>query len=100
MYWMTYIQIIGLCLIMAIGLHRAKGSLDIKGIKHIEDNVRQAVISCYAIEGQYPPNVEYLKDNYGLRFNTSLYQIHYEIFSSNIYPAITVIRKKWGTNHE
>lgn len=100
MYWMTYIQIIGLCLIMAGGLHISKSSLDTKGIKHVEDTVRQAVVSCYAIEGQYPPNVKYLQENYGLRFNNSLYQVHYEIFSSNIYPTIKVIRKKWGANHE
>lgn len=29
--------------------------------------ITRACIQCYAIEGRYPPSVEYLEENYGIR---------------------------------
>ena len=55
-----------------------------------ERAVRRAVVSCYAIEGFYPPGVEYLREHYGLSVDES-YIIHYEAFASNVFPIIEVM---------
>lgn len=52
--------------------------------------VRRAVVSCYAIEGFYPPDVEYLREHYGLSVDER-YIIHYEAFASNVFPIIEVM---------
>ncbi len=57
----------------------------------LEETVRRAVVACYATEGCYPPSLEYLEENYGLRINKELYTVIYEVFSSNLMPDITVI---------
>ena len=58
-----------------------------------EDSLRRAVVSCYALEGRYPPNVDYLQQQYGLQINEKKYIVHYEIFAENIMPDITVLER-------
>lgn len=55
--------------------------------------VRQAMITCYAVEGAYPPDVSYLKDHYGLAYNEDEYFVFYDAFASNILPEIHVTRR-------
>lgn len=57
-----------------------------------ENSIRRAVITCYAQEGRYPESIEYLKENYGLYISDD-YEVHYDIFASNIMPEIIVFRK-------
>lgn len=59
----------------------------------VREAVRQAMITCYAVEGAYPPDVNYLKENYGLAFNEDEYFVSYDAFASNILPEIRVTRK-------
>jgi len=59
--------------------------------KNLELAVRRAVVECYAIEGMYPPNIEYLEKNYGLMIDHKNYIVHYEVFASNILPTINII---------
>jgi hypothetical protein len=56
-----------------------------------ENAVKRAVLTCYALEGAYPENYDYLEENYGISVNTDRYIIHYEIFASNIMPDISVL---------
>lgn len=64
-----------------------------ESLHHIEEAIRKAAIQCYALEGSYPPNVEYLEMHYGLILNSEAYFYHYEIIGSNIKPQIGVYRR-------
>lgn len=55
--------------------------------------VRQAMITCYAVEGAYPADVSYLKENYGLAYNEEEYFVYCDAFASNILPEIRVSRR-------
>ena len=57
----------------------------------VQDAVRSAVLTCYAVEGAYPTNIEYLKEHYGLAYNEEAYRVVYDAFASNIMPTIRVI---------
>ncbi len=59
----------------------------------IEDVVSKAVLQCYALEGSYPPNLEYLRDNYGLMLDRRNFDYHYEVFASNIRPSIQIFAR-------
>ncbi|MBR2729510.1 MAG: hypothetical protein IKD92_06525 [Lachnospiraceae bacterium] len=59
----------------------------------IREAIRRSALQCYAVEGVYPPTLEYLEDNYGLQVNTRDYYIRYDIFASNIAPEVTVTAK-------
>ena len=66
----------------------------ITGCKRLEDSVRHAVVSCYAIEGVYPPDIEYLTDHYGLQIDENKYRVRYDVFAENIMPDITLTKKQ------
>ncbi len=59
----------------------------------LKDALGRSIVQCYAIEGFYPPNVEYLEKNYGLIVNHDKYIISYNVFASNIMPEFDVFRK-------
>ena len=52
--------------------------------------VERTVMQCYALEGAYPPDLQYLVDNYGLVINEGQYVYLYEPIAANIYPFIRV----------
>jgi len=52
----------------------------------LEDNVRRSVISCYTLEGAYPMSLDYLIENYNLKYDEKSFVIHYSIFASNMFP--------------
>ena len=62
-------------------------------LKAAESAIQKAAIQCYALEGSYPPSLEYLEKNYGIILNKSRYFYHYTIFASNIMPEIGVYEK-------
>lgn len=59
----------------------------------LADAVLRSAVQCYAIEGFYPPNIEYLEDNYGLIYDRDKYVVSYSIFASNIMPDVEVYFK-------
>lgn len=59
--------------------------------QRLEDALRRAAVSCYAEEGFYPPDLEYIEKYYGVIPDKELYAVHYEIFAENLMPQITVV---------
>lgn len=55
--------------------------------------VRRAMIACYAVEGAYPADLGYLKENYGLAYNEDAYYVFYDAFAANILPEVHVKRR-------
>ena len=51
----------------------------------------RAAVACYATEGAYPEDVEYLIQKYGIRVNSNEYTIKYEFIASNLMPHITIL---------
>ncbi|MFO7612266.1 MAG: hypothetical protein R6W99_07270 [Clostridia bacterium] len=63
----------------------------------IEDTIRKYVIQCYALEGSYPPDLDYLAENYGLILDDSRYVYYYDAFAANIMPDIEVYSRRGKT---
>ena len=51
----------------------------------------RATISCYAVEGMYPPDVAYLEEHYGVVIDPEAFAVYYQVFASNMLPQIQVI---------
>ena len=62
----------------------------------VRDAVKNAALTCYAVEGAYPDDVDYLKENYHLAYDEERYFITYEAFASNRIPDIWVSEKGAG----
>ena len=59
----------------------------------IREAVQRSALQCYVVEGVYPPNLQYLEDNYGLQVNTEDYYVSYEAFASNLPPTVKVVNR-------
>ncbi len=58
-------------------------------IKAMERNI----VHCYALEGFYPPSLEYMEEHYGLSYDKNLFIVDYQPIGTNLYPDFTIIRK-------
>lgn len=77
-----------------IGIVDFERNSNMERMEVIESAIQKAAVQCYAIEGSYPPNLEYLVENYGLIVNEDKFIYHYEAMTANILPKIAVY-KKW-----
>ncbi len=59
----------------------------------IREAVQRSALQCYAVEGAYPPDLQYLEENYGLQVNEQDFYVTYEAFASNLPPAVRVTRR-------
>ncbi len=57
------------------------------------DRVMLYAVQCYATEGKYPSNLEYLEKNYGLNLRRDYFDYFYDTFSSNLRPDIIISEK-------
>lgn len=63
-----------------------------EGAAALRAAVERSALQCYVVEGVYPPSLSYLEENYGLQVNSAEYEIVYDIYASNLPPAIRVIK--------
>lgn len=77
-------------IIVAAGISKTEIVNRQKGALLLENAIRKAAVSCYAVEGFYPESLDYLVSNYGIMVSDR-YIVHYEVFASNIIPQITVV---------
>ncbi len=74
----------------ADSLLRLDGQSRIAGQEIAVEAIEKSVMQCYALEGSYPPNLEYLEQNYGLILDRDKYVYQYDIIAGNIHPIIGI----------
>ena len=62
----------------------------------VRDAVKNAALTCYAVEGMYPDNLEYLREHYNLSYNEEKYHVFYDPLASNLMPSIKVAERGGG----
>ena len=59
-------------------------------VRMVQDAVKNAALTCFAVEGAFPYELDYLRENYGLAYDEEKYHVLYEAFASNQMPEIRV----------
>ena len=59
----------------------------------LETALERSISQCYAVEGSYPPSLEYLEQHYGLLYDEDSFFVDYEYYGSNLLPEVTVLRR-------
>lgn len=78
-----------LCFSVALdGLESGRAEED---MRQLEEAVRRGCVACDAAEGRYPPDLEYLKEHYGIQVDEGRYTVRYDAFAENLMPDITVL---------
>lgn len=70
----------------------SKTTLD-KQQESLSEAIDRSVAQCYAVEGTYPPSLNYLENHYGLYYDHERFFVDYQAIGSNLLPDITIIRK-------
>lgn len=89
-YGLFLIFFCGVMLFSLFGLQQTMETEREEAKRLAEESIRRGVITCYALEGVYPPSYDYLKERYGIQIDEERFQVFYDIFASNIMPEITV----------
>lgn len=61
-----------------------------QGAVTLRESILSAADQCYAVEGAYPPTLDYLEKHYALAINREGYDVLYDAFASNIAPTVVV----------
>jgi len=72
---------------------RISRTQDVAETELIENAVRSAALNCYALEGAYPVDVEYLREHYQLVYNDDRYLVVYNAEMENVMPEILVLTR-------
>lgn len=75
-------------------MNNLRGGQREEGLQQLETALRRAAVACYAAEGIYPPNLDYLIEHYGVQIEGERYAVFYDIFADNLMPDITVLEKE------
>lgn len=78
-----------LCFAAAVnGLDDGRSQED---LRQLEEALRRSCVACYAAEGVYPPDLDYLEEHYGVQVDGTRYVVYYDVFAENLMPDITVL---------
>lgn len=77
----------------SVGFANISSSTSKENLNEATQSVKKAVTLCYSIEGSFPPNIQYLKDNYNLVINEDKYIVHYNVFASNVMPEVVLFSR-------
>ena len=79
-----------------ISANNAGEAADKKRTDSVYSTVMNGAVLCYSIEGEYPPSIDYLKENYGINYDNNKYVVNYSYFGANIRPTVIVTEKSGG----
>ncbi|MDR2771741.1 MAG: hypothetical protein LBB57_06860 [Clostridiales Family XIII bacterium] len=77
--------------LFVLAVSKIAGRSENEGMHLTEESIRRAAVQCYALEGVYPVDFEYLKEHYAVRPDESKYIIYYTYTASNLMPEIDVL---------
>lgn len=84
---------VAIVLIFCLAIDRVTRASDEAELGLVRDAVKNAALTCYAVEGAYPDDLDYLREHYGLGYNEERYLVYYEAFASNVMPDIRVMER-------
>ena len=63
----------------------------------LELALERDITSCYALEGHFPPDLQYLREHYGLVYDETRFFVDYVPYGSNLRPFCVVLDKTNGS---
>lgn len=87
----SILLLVGFLYFFMQGIHSVDNTTLQEQTNSLEKAIRRSVVQCYVVEGTYPPSLDYLKEHYGVAYDSSQYYVDYTSIGSNLMPDITII---------
>ena len=91
---LTPLVIVAALLAFATAVNSLDSGRDEESLRQLEEALHRGCVACYATEGVYPPDLDYLKERYGVQVDEEAYKVDYQVFAPNLMPSITVLERK------
>jgi len=85
------VAVIAIVLFFTAALSSLDSGRQEESLHQLERALRRGCVACYAAEGIYPPDLDYLREHYGIQVDEERYVVYYDIFAENLMPVITVL---------
>ncbi len=80
-----------LVVVLAVGLiSRIDNTQDREETGIVVEAVKNAALTCYAVEGAFPKELDYLRKHYRLAWDEDKYNVSYDYEGDNLFPDIFV----------
>ncbi len=76
------------------GVQSVSDTTAAKQQESLETALSRSIAQCYAVEGMYPPSLNYLKEHYGLTYDESKFLIDYQPMGANLMPEVVILSIK------
>ncbi len=93
---LSYIAFVALLVLFLFGITSVNKTTIEKQQESLQTAIERDVLHCYAVEGCYPPSLDYIKEHYGLVYDEETFFVDYKPVGSNIMPDITILRMGEG----
>ena len=81
-----------LCIVIfAFGLQNVFTRSREENFKATKEAIDRAITNCYAIEGRYPSNVDYLVEHYMVIINEEKFRVSFQSIGANIRPTFELV---------
>ena len=92
-YLLPILAFLVLFVLFLQGIGSVSESTLTKQQESLETALGRSISQCYAVEGCYPPSLEYLEQHYGLLYDKNCFFVDYEYYGSNLLTEVTVLRR-------
>lgn len=89
--YMAYMLLPVLLVIFYLIISSLRTSTIERQLDSLNGALNRDIIHCYAVEGYYPPSLDYLKEHYGLTYDEELFIVDYHPVAANMKPTYTVL---------
>jgi hypothetical protein len=93
LFWLPILAFVLVLVLFVNGISSLSDTTNAKQQESLETALSRDIAQCYAVEGIYPPDLQYLVDHYGLTYDTDVFLVDYVSYGSNLRPEVTVLRK-------
>lgn len=90
-YSLPFLLLIAILVLFIVGISSVDDTTYAKQMESLETALHRSISQCYAVEGVYPPSLEYIKSHYGLTYDEEAFYVDYQPIGSNLYPEATVV---------
>lgn len=73
------------------GIQSVSDTTIAKQQESLETALSRSIAQCYAVEGMYPPSLNYLQEHYGLSYDKNKFLIDYQSIGANLMPEVVVL---------
>ena len=93
-FWLSLFLSVAVLVIFYTGIDAFSADSIQRQKSNLEHALQRSITYCYATEGAYPQDLDYLKSHYGLTWDENLFYVDYRVSAANIYPDVTILNRK------